>query len=361
MTKRELGRLRDEIRRIDSDILDLIARRQEVAVEIGLCKRRDGAPLRDTEQEEQVLDRAAERAKRLGFDDNLARDLMRMLMSHSLRAQKASRDVAPFDGRHVLVVGGAGRMGEWTCRYLSNRGAEVSVWDDRGKLPGYRNIKSLAAEAAESDITVVSSPPGKCASHLEKVLKAPPEGLVFDICSVKSHISTILRDGARRGVKVTSVHPMFGPHAPSPKGLNVLVCPCGSDEADDAAEEVFRSGGAITSRVCLDEHDRLMAYGLGLPHICAMLFGTTVRGSGLRLDELERAEGPTFRRLKKMAAEVSSESRRVYHDIQALNPHSKAMMAGFETSFRALRKAATSSDPRAFGEIMDSCKKYFGG
>jgi len=86
-----------------------------------------------------------------------------------------------------------------------------------------------------------------------------------------------------------------------------------------------------------------------------------VKDSGRRLDEFERVEGPTFRRLSKMAAEVSSESRRVYHDIQALNPHSRAMMAGFESSFRELRKAAASSDPRAFGEIMDSCKKYFGG
>jgi len=242
MTRRELARLREEIRRIDSDIIDLVARRQEVSVEIGLCKRRGGTPLRDTGQEEQVLDRAGRRARRLGFDDELARDLMRMLISHSLRAQKASGVATPFGGKQVLVVGGAGRMGEWTCRYLSNRGAEVSVWDDRGRLPGYRNIKSLAIEAAESDIVIVSSPPGKCASHLKKVLKTSPTGLVFDICSVKSHISAILRGGARRGAKVTSVHPMFGPNAPSPKGLNVLVCPCGSDDADDSAEGVCVQG-----------------------------------------------------------------------------------------------------------------------
>lgn len=338
-----------------------MARRQEVALEIGLCKRKEGTPLRDGKQEQQVLKRGSERARQLGLDEDLARTLLKTLISRSLRAQESPKGKRPFEGRRALIVGGAGRMGEWTCRYLSNRGAEVSVWDDRARLPGYRNVESLAGDSAKADIVIVSSPPGTTASHLSKVLKTSPRGLVFDICSVKSHISALLQDGASKGFKVTSVHPMFGPNVPSPRGLNVVICQCGSVEADDEAEGLFRPEGAITTRVDLGEHDRLMAYGLGLPHLCAILFGAAAEASGLEAAELERIQGPTFRKLRKMAAEVSSESRRVYHDIQALNPHSKEMMAEFESSFRKLRKAALSSDPRAFGDIMDSCKRYFGG
>lgn len=361
MTERELTLLREEIRRIDSEIIDLVARRQEIAAEIGLCKRRQDTPLRDNEQEERVLGRVASRARELGIDEDLAKDLLRILISHSLRVQGSPELDRAFLGKRALVVGGAGRMGEWTCRYLSNRGAEVSVWDDRAKLPGYRNVESLTGGLAGADIVVVSSPPGTCASHLGEVLETAPKGLVFDICSVKSHISGILRESAGRGLKVTSVHPMFGPNVPSPRGLNVLVCPCGSSDADDEAEGLFLTGGAVATRVELDEHDRLMAYGLGLPHLCTLLFGSVVKGSGIQPAELESTAGPSFSRLFRMASELSSESRRVYHDIQALNPHSEAMLAGFESTFRELREAALDRDPRAFGKIMESCKEYFGG
>lgn len=261
-------------------------------------------------------------------------------------------------GQEALVIGGAGRMGEWTCRFLSNRGASVKVWDPRGELEGYRNERSVAPAAKSAGMVILASPLGACADDLRAVLDASPRGLVFDLCSVKSHIAGTLKRAASDGVAVTSVHPMFGPSAPSPRGRNVIVCRCGCVEADDKAVRLFTSWGANVSLVDIEKHDDLMAYVLGLSHVCSLLFAGTLQRSGKSLSELQAAQGPSFEKLVRMSAELSLESKRVYHDIQALNPNTRHMLVTMETVLRELRKAALDSDPSRFRITMESSKKY---
>lgn len=249
-------------------------------------------------------------------------------------------------------------MGAWTCRFLSNRGAEVKIWDPKRKLLGYQSVKSKDPGADNYDMVVVASPLGRCPDDLRAVLAESPRGLVFDLCSVKSHISKQLRDGAACGLLVTSVHPMFGPSAPSPRGRNVLVCGCGCEDANEQAERLFSSAGAHVSRIGLERHDDLMAYVLGLSHLCSLLFSGTLQRSGKSMAELRSVQGPSFEKMQNMARELSNESRRVYHDIQRLNPHTKQMVGAMESVLGDLKRASLAADHVKFNEIMDSSRRY---
>lgn len=353
----ELQTLRAEIQNIDSEILDLVARRAEVANEIGLVKERDGMPVRDKAREKKVIELLSKKARALGLPNTMGEALAGTLISDSVRIQK-SKKTKQLATKKAVVVGGAGRMGEWTCRFLSNRGADVVVWDPRGKLKGYSNIRSLIPAATEADIVVVASPLGACPSDLREVLEASPGGLVFDLCSVKSHLGAELRGAADEGMLVCSVHPMFGPGAPSPEGRNVLICDCGSEQAVDLAYVLFSGAGAHVSMLSLERHDELMAYILGLSHLCVLLFAETLGESGIGLSEFSRAQGPSFERLVHMARELSIESRRVYHDIQALNPNTREVVSAMETALNNLKRASLDNDPEKFRAIMDSGKKY---
>lgn len=357
MTKRELEVLREEILRIDHDIVELIFRRQEVAEEIGRVKAKDGLDVKDASREKAVIRGYEDRARALGLDPRIGRSVAELMISHSI-AEQRSKKTRPLKGKRALVVGGAGRMGAWTCRMLSTRGAEVQVFDPRSKLDGYKSLGKLPASLDQFDIIVVASPLGACPEDLEKVLGLRPKGLVFDLCSVKAHIAPRLRAATADGLLVTSVHPMFGPSAPSPRARNVVVCRCGSPEADRMAFELFSSEGADVSATDLDTHDELMAYVLGLSHLCALLFSGTLIGSGKVPEDLRAVQGPSFARLFRTAVELSNESRRVYHDIQALNPNTRRMVATMEEVLRGLRKAALDSDPDKFRQIMDSNKRY---
>lgn len=357
MTKRELVALRDEIQAIDVELLETVARRLEVAREIGLVKEKDGLQVRDLAREKLVVAEYARNAISLGIEEDIASRLAGILVEGSVRVQKDSRS-RNLKGKTALIVGGAGRMGEWTCRFLSNRGADVVVWDPRGKLEGYENVESLGQSASKADIVVVASPPGTCQEELQAVLDSRPKGLVFDLCSVKSHISGSLREGAKQGLLVTSVHPMFGPRVPTPKNQNIIICDCGCKKANEQASSLFSKAGARVSIVGLEKHDELMTYVLGLSHLCTLIFAGTVAKSGNDISAYGEVQGPTFSRMSRMARELLNESKRVYHDIQALNPHTRQMIANMETVTRELRKASLDSDPARFADIMESDKKY---
>ncbi|OGS55959.1 MAG: hypothetical protein A3K60_06425 [Euryarchaeota archaeon RBG_19FT_COMBO_56_21] len=337
--------------------MDLVAGRAEIAGEIGRVKAKDGLPTRDPGREKQIKASFARNARELGLNEDLATELAGLLIHDAVKAQ-ARKVTKNLSGKSALVVGGSGRMGVWTCRFLSGRGASVTVWDPRGSLSGYNSVKSVHKAASESDLVVVASPLGVAARELRAVLESSPQGLVFDLCSVKDHMVQVIRSAAAAGVRITSVHPMFGPRVASPRGRNVIVCRCGCAGADREIADLFASAGAKVTRIGLDKHDELMAYVLGLPHLCTLAFASTVERSRIPFADLARAQGPSFDRLARSAIELSKESRRVYHDIQLLNPKSREMISGMEKSLAELRRAALAKDPGAFRTVMDRCEKY---
>ncbi len=344
---------------MDNSILSLIARRMEVAKEIGLTKVKDGAQVRDASREEAVVKDFTERARNLGLGEEMATIIADAIIEEAVRTQ-LEQDVEYLQGKKVVVIG-AGRMGAWTARFASNRGAAVSVHDPRGTLDGYDNQRSPDQGAGDADLVIIASPLGTAKEDLRALLSAKPSGIIFDLCSVKSHLKDSLREGVANGFKVTSVHPMFGPGAVTPRGRNVLVCSCGCIEADAAARQLFENEGAIVTDVPMDDHDRLIAHVLGAPHMCALVFGRAVSKSGLSSKDLATARGPSFTTLCTLAKSISKESKRVYHDIQKLNPHTAEAIRSIEQALDELRSASLDEDPAGFAKIMDDERNFFGG
>ncbi|HJX04228.1 MAG TPA: prephenate dehydrogenase/arogenate dehydrogenase family protein [Thermoplasmata archaeon] len=349
--------LRSEIDRIDSEIIRLVALRDDVAAELGLTKGKEKIELRDRKREKQVIEAFVRKARMMKVNTVFASILAELLISNALRVQNTRKD-RYLKGTSALVIGGAGKTGEWICRFLSNRGAVVSIWDPRGRLEGYVSVKDPRKASRTADMVVVASPVGLCPEHLEMTLSSSPRGLVFDICSVKSHLASLLRRSAKKGVLVTSVHPMFGPGTASPAGRNLLVCDCGSKRANEMASRLFLASGANVVNLDLERHDELMAYVLGLPHLTSMLFAKTMQSSERSASEYKEVQGTSSDRLMRIARELSNESRRVYHDIQALNPETAEMISHMESGLRDLRKAALAKSPDKFADAMESIKRY---
>jgi prephenate dehydrogenase/chorismate mutase len=344
---------------LDGAIMALLARRMEVAKEIGLNKRKDGVGIRDASREDAVVRDAAERAKALGIREEVATSVMNAIIEEAVQAQLEHCD-ARLKGRRAVIIG-AGRMGAWTARFLSNRGATVSIFDPRGSLEGYVNLDSIDQGSRDADIVVVASPLGTAKEDLRDLLSAGTPGVVFDLCSVKTHLKDSLLDGVSRGFKITSVHPMFGPGSVTPRGQNVIVCGCGCAEADLFAVELFESAGAAVVQIPLEDHDRVIARVLGAPHLCALLFGLTVSTTGMTPDELAAVQGPSFSTLSRLAGNISRESKRVYHDIQRLNPCTADIVTAMERALAELKEASLKDDPAGFGKVMDDERKFFGG
>jgi chorismate mutase len=87
----DLPELREEIRSIDREIVELIARRTYVADTIATVKERRELPTVDEHQEQQVMDRAGENAARFEVDRNLVKAVFRMLIELNKIEQRSRR------------------------------------------------------------------------------------------------------------------------------------------------------------------------------------------------------------------------------------------------------------------------------
>ncbi|MGB5580919.1 MAG: chorismate mutase, partial [Woeseia sp.] len=103
-----LVKLRAELTAIDQQLIELIAKRQQVVGKIGQNKLTTGRATRDFEREKDVLELAREHARELSVNPDLAESIMRSLIRSSLASQERERVVAEGkgEGRRVLVIGG---------------------------------------------------------------------------------------------------------------------------------------------------------------------------------------------------------------------------------------------------------------
>ena len=83
----ELGRLRAEIERVDRDLIRLIARRAELARQVGDVKRAAGLPAVDPGREAAVLRRVTQAAREEGAPEEDVRDLFLHIIGIARRMQ----------------------------------------------------------------------------------------------------------------------------------------------------------------------------------------------------------------------------------------------------------------------------------
>ncbi len=84
--------MRDEIDRIDRELVRLVAQRLDLSVDIGRMKAAQGLPLRSPEREAELIEEAKADAARWGVDPEYAEQLFMLILQHSRAAQRRSID-----------------------------------------------------------------------------------------------------------------------------------------------------------------------------------------------------------------------------------------------------------------------------
>ncbi len=354
-----LVELRAAIAAADEELLRLVARRLDLSREIGAAKRAAGQPVRSFVTETEVLERFRVGAAALGLDADLAGRLARQLIRATVRLQEEALPVAPGAAQRVLVVGGAGKMGRWLGRYFLGRGHRVSSYDPAGEPSGIMPVPDLLAGVAAADVILVATPLSPGAEVLERILDARPAGLVADVFSLKSHVIESLKAGAARGLRVASLHPLFGPDVTTLAGRVIAVLDCGNARAADEAAALFADTALTITRLPVEAHDPCMQYVLGLSHLVSILFFTTLVRGGRTYDELAALASTTFYKQARTAAEVARESPLLYHEIQRLNRHSPRLFQLVRGCLDAIEAAALDGRPDAFAELLARGRAYF--
>ena len=86
----ELARCREEIERIDNEIVSLLARRLKLGKRTGDLKRAAGLPILDPTREAAVIRRVTETARDAGLPAEPIREIFWQIVGMSRRAQEAT-------------------------------------------------------------------------------------------------------------------------------------------------------------------------------------------------------------------------------------------------------------------------------
>ena len=359
MSETEIARLRDEIAEVDREIIGLVAKRLDLAAEVGLEKRTLGRPLRDPRAEELVRARLLAEAAKRGVSPAFGEGLARLLIDESLRRQGSVRPVMSIHQR-VLVVGGAGRMGQWLCRFFRSRGWDVVVNDIAGPLEGFLFEPDLEKGVHEADVIAVSVPMSVSAEVLRSIAGMKPKALVFDVCSLKGPVERELRAMGRSGLRIASVHPLFGPNLWPISSGNIAFIDCGNGKAVLEARELFRASGASFVDISLAHHDESMAFLLGLSQLCLLTFARCVAESPFDLAGLKSPPGTTFSRLSIAAARLLADPPTLLRDIQALNPHTPLIHRRIRETLDEWQNATASKGSDFLGILGQTRTDFLG-
>ncbi len=84
----DLKELRKKIDDVDEQILHLLSERAKVCRDIGAAKKKQGAPIRDAERENQVYQHIKAKAARLGLDSMQVETVYREIVNMCSSVQK---------------------------------------------------------------------------------------------------------------------------------------------------------------------------------------------------------------------------------------------------------------------------------
>jgi chorismate mutase/prephenate dehydrogenase len=355
-----LADLRQRLDDLDKRLLTLINERQQIGGEIARVKRETGYPTRDYQREREVIMGARARAAELGLSPALAENLVRLLIRSSLTTQEQASVVARGvgSGRRALVIGGGGKMGRWFVEFLASQGFRVEVADPAGAPPGASAIADWRKTDLQQDFIVLATPLGITDAILRDLALRRPRGVVFDVGSLKSPLRAGLLALKSHGCKVTSIHPMFGPDTELLSGRHVVFVDLGSAEALERVRELFTPTMVEQVVMSLDEHDRLIAYVLGLSHALNIAFFTALAGSGEAAPRLAKISSTTFDAQLDVAVRVAQESPELYYEIQSLNDYGAESLEALAQAVERLRAAVVSQDHDAFVALMNRGREY---
>lgn len=192
----------------------------------------------------------------------------------------------------VGIVGG-GSMGSWLKRELGGV-HEVLVYDVD---PGRSDVESLGELARRSEAIIVAVPFWEAAAVLRALAPLSGGRLVMDIATFKEGVVEAYGVFPPDAL-VATVHPLFGPGAPSIEGQRVLVMEVPGRRGAEEAFRFWSELGAVVEWGDLSKHDYYASRTIALSYAVGLALARIYGELG---DEVFRYGGTSFRYLATYA------------------------------------------------------------
>lgn len=187
--ERDLINLREEISNIDADLLDLLAKRRQLASSIAQTKLLDHRPIRDKNRERELLSVLTDKGKSRGLDGFYITRLFQMIIEDSVLTQQAllqqHLNQTPYDSARITFLGPKGSYSHIAARQFSARHFNQLVECSCHKFPDIFSLVEIGQ--ADYGILPLENTSSGAINEVYDLLQHTPLSLVGEITLPINH------------------------------------------------------------------------------------------------------------------------------------------------------------------------------
>lgn len=342
--------LREQIDQLDIQLVELLAKRQQVTAAVGVYKREVGKPIYDPIREAELIAERRALAESLNVSPDLVEDLLRRIMRESYQSQhQAYRCVKP--GAKIVIVGGNGALGKRFVEMFSRSEYQVAVLDS-GDWP---NAEQILANAAA---VIVAVPIKLTAEVIAKLPPLPDSCVLADLTSLKAEpLAAML--AAHKG-PVVGLHPMFGPDVPNFVKQVTVVCEGREPEGYEWLLQQIAIWGVVLQHDDAQEHDKSMQLIQAMRHFTTYVYGRFLSEQDADLNKLLRLSSPIYRLELAMTGRLFAQNAELYADIIYGADSAIELADSFKAELEHAVSDLKQDDKAAFKAKFNDVANWFG-
>lgn len=345
--------LRTRIDQIDSQILSLLAQRQEQVEEVVRLKKRHEIPVHHPAREEDLISKLRSQAAKTKIDPDFMEDLYRLILSHS--RVKQTRQIEQKSIREnacVLILGGSGQMGRFFSTLFSKSGYEVRHLNSKD----WDNARQLCKGV---DLAIISVPIDKTPQIIDRI--APfldPQTILTDLTSIKAiPLEKMLQ--AHPG-PVLGLHPIFGPTSGSLEKQIIVATPGRHTEHCQWVIDQLTLWGAVMVESTPKEHDDIMEFVQSLRHFATFCFGQFLFEKNIHLKRSLEFSSPIYRLELGMVGRLFAQDSSLYSEIIFATKERVALLKDYIHSMNRHLEMLENNDKQVFIEKFNQIAEWFG-
>ncbi|WJG08133.1 prephenate dehydratase [Aliiglaciecola sp. LCG003] len=260
MSTQELEQLREKITTLDSNLLKLLAQRQQYTNSVAETKIRNQIPVRDHQREEQLLIRLIKQGKEFGLDAHYVTQIFHVVIEDSVLNQQAllAERANPGSSLPLNRVAFLGDRGSYsylaTQKYFSRRPGELM---EIGCKSFAEIVKKVETNEADYAVLPIENTSSGSINEVYDQLQHTSLSIIGELTHPIKHAMLVAKDIEMSKIRTLYAHPqVFAQcsHFLAELG-NVEVKPCDSTSAamlkvnelgsDCAAAIGSEAGGAL--------------------------------------------------------------------------------------------------------------------
>jgi chorismate mutase/prephenate dehydrogenase len=343
--------LRQQIDELDSQLVELLAKRAAVTAEVGRVKQQYALPLYVPEREQALIKARRQQAEEAGVSADLIEDVLRRVMRESYQTQEAGFVCCRKSGDKVVVVGGAGALGQRFVSLFRRSGYLVEVLEH----DNWHQAKDMVQGAA---LVLIAVPIAVTEQVITQLPELDADTVLADLTSTKTGpLSAML---AKHSAAVVGLHPMFGPDI-SNIAKQVVVVSHGRDaEKYQWLIQQFKVWGAVLTEKSAQQHDELMQLIQAMRHFSSLVYGVHLAEEQADLQQLLELSSPIYRLELAMVGRLFAQNAELYADIMLSSSAVTGLLQRYQHRFNQLSHLLAARDKAGLMAEFAKGQQFFG-